>query len=90
MPNAPRWNERPDLILLDPPRAGLPDAVRARLGAVGPPEIRYVSCDPATLARDLKGLSETYELAGVELFDMFPQSFHLETLVRLRRREQSP
>ncbi len=86
----PRWNERPDLILLDPPRAGLPDAVRARLAAVGPEEIRYVSCDPATLARDLKGLCETYELAGVELFDMFPQSFHLETLVRLRRREQSP
>jgi 23S rRNA (uracil1939-C5)-methyltransferase len=82
-----RWNARPDLILLDPPRAGLSDAVRARLAAIGAPEIRYVSCDPATLARDLKGLCEAYEVAGVELFDLFPQSFHLETLVRLRRRE---
>jgi len=85
----PRSHERPDLVLLDPPRAGLADAVRARLAAMGAAEIRYVSCDPATLARDLKGLSETYEVAGVELFDLFPQSFHLETLVRLRRRERS-
>ena len=86
----PRWNARPDLILLDPPRAGLSDAVRMRLAAIGAQEIRYVSCDPATLARDLKGLSATYEVAGVELFDLFPQSFHLETLVRLRRREVAP
>lgn len=85
----PRWSERPELILLDPPRAGLPDAVRATLAAVGAAEIRYVSCDPATLARDLKGLCEMYDVAGVELFDLFPQSFHLETLVRLRRREQA-
>ena len=83
----PRSHEQPDLILLDPPRAGLSDAVRARLAAVGAAEIRYVSCDPATLARDLKGLCETYDVAGIELFDLFPQSFHLETLVRLRRRE---
>jgi len=83
----PRSHEQPDLILLDPPRAGLSDAVRARLAAVGAAEIRYVSCDPATLARDLKGLCETYDVAGIELFDLFPQSFHLETLVCLRRRE---
>jgi 23S rRNA (uracil1939-C5)-methyltransferase len=84
----PRWSERPDLILLDPPRAGLPDAVREGVVALGAAEIRYVSCDPATLARDLRGLCESYELMAVELFDLFPQSFHLETLVRLRRREQ--
>ena len=84
-----RTRERPDLILLDPPRAGLSDGVRAQLVAIGAPEIRYVSCDPATLARDLKGLCETYDLAEVELFDLFPQSFHLETLVRLRRRERA-
>ena len=85
----PRTHERPDLILLDPPRAGLSDAVRARLLATGALDIRYVSCDPATLARDLKGLCETYEVAGIELFDLFPQSFHVETLVRLRRRERA-
>ena len=86
----PRWNERPDLILLDPPRAGLSDAVREQLAALAAQEIRYVSCDPATLARDLKGLCAAYDIAAVELFDLFPQSFHLETLVRLRRRERSP
>jgi len=83
----PRWREPPDLILLDPPRAGLTDAARESLSASGAREIRYVSCDPATLARDLKGLSAAYEVAEIELFDLFPQSFHLESLVRLRRRE---
>jgi len=83
----PRFHERADFILLDPPRAGLSDTVRARLIASGAPEIRYVSCDPATLARDLKELCGAYELAAIELFDLFPQSFHMETLVRLRRRE---
>ena len=81
----PQWNERPELILLDPPRAGLSDVVRERLTALAADEIRYVSCDPATLARDLKDLSGSYEIAAVELFDLFPQSFHMETLVRLRR-----
>ena len=85
----PRWNERPDVILLDPPRSGMSDAARERVAALGADEIRYVSCDPATLARDLKGLSESYEVAEIELFDLFPQSFHLETLVRLRRRERA-
>ena len=85
----PRWREHPDLILLDPPRAGLADAVRERLAASGAEEIRYVSCDPATLARDLKELNVTYEVAEMDLFDLFPQSFHLETLVRLRRRERT-
>ena len=83
----PRWNERPELVLLDPPRAGLSDAVRDHLTALAAPEIRYVSCDPATLARDLKVLCGSYEIAALELFDLFPQSFHMETLVCLRRRE---
>ncbi len=86
----PRFHEQPDLVVVDPPRSGLSDVVREHLAALGAQEIRYVSCDPATLARDLKGLSETYEIAEIELFDMFPQSFHLETLVRLRRRERAP
>lgn len=85
----PRWNEQPDLIVLDPPRSGLSDVARERVAALGAQEIRYVSCDPATLARDMKGLSEAYEVAEIELFDMFPHSFHLETLVRLRRRERA-
>jgi len=82
----PRFRERPDFVLLDPPRAGLDDAVRAWLLSSGAPEIRYVSCDPATLARDLKQLCEGYDVAAIDLFDLFPQSFHLETLVGLRRK----
>ena len=81
-----RFQGRPDLVLLDPPRSGISELVRARLAALGAEEIRYVSCDPATLARDLAGLSAAYDVAEIELFDLFPQSFHLETLVRLRRK----
>jgi 23S rRNA (uracil1939-C5)-methyltransferase len=76
----------PDLVVLDPPRAGLSENVRARLLALRAPEIRYVSCDPATLARDLAALAVSYDVTGMEMFDLFPQTFHLETLVRLRRR----
>jgi 23S rRNA (uracil1939-C5)-methyltransferase len=81
-----RYHGHPELVLLDPPRTGISDVVRGRLVALGASEIRYVSCDPATLARDLAGLSSAYELAEIELFDLFPQSFHMETLVRLRRK----
>lgn len=90
--------ETPDFIVLDPPRAGLGAEAAARLANLGAPEIAYLSCDPSTLARDLAVLlatarkSETeitpahkYELAEVHLFDLFPQTFHIETLVRLRR-----
>jgi 23S rRNA (uracil1939-C5)-methyltransferase len=81
-----RYRGRANLVVLDPPRAGLSEAVRGPLASLAPDEIRYVSCDPATLARDLAGLSAAYEVAEIELFDLFPQSFHLETLVRLRRK----
>jgi len=77
---------RPELVVLDPPRTGISDVVRGRLLTLGAAEIRYVSCDPATLARDLAGFSAGYEVAEIQMFDLFPQSFHLETLVRLRRK----
>ncbi len=79
--------ETPDLVLLDPPRAGLSSQAVELLAKMAPLEIRYVSCDPATLARDLGALSPAYELVGVELFDLFPQTYHVESLVRLKRRE---
>jgi len=85
----PSWNEPPDLIVLDPPRSGLSDIARERVVELGTRAIRYVSCDPATLARDLKEISGVYEVEAIELFDMFPQSFHLESLVRLRRKERA-
>jgi 23S rRNA (uracil1939-C5)-methyltransferase len=78
--------ERPDWIVVDPPRAGLGPDVTKLLGEIAAPAITYVSCDPATLARDLKALAESgYAIASVTLADLFPQTLHLETVVQLRR-----
>jgi 23S rRNA (uracil1939-C5)-methyltransferase len=76
---------RPDFALLDPPRAGAGVQVIERLAAMGPPALTYVSCDPATLARDLRLLVDYgYRIASITALDMFPQTFHVETVVRLR------
>ncbi|NYF88074.1 23S rRNA (uracil(1939)-C(5))-methyltransferase RlmD [Tunturiibacter empetritectus] len=78
--------ERPQLIVVDPPRAGVGAEVCALLARVAAPEIVYVSCDPVTLARDLKMLVDAgYNLEELHLVDLFPQTFHLETIVILRR-----
>ena len=68
-------------IIADPPRQGLSPAVSRRLAAAGPPFFAYVSCDPATLARDSKILLEGgYELADLRLYDFYPQTSHIESL----------
>jgi 23S rRNA (uracil1939-C5)-methyltransferase len=78
--------ERPELIVMDPPRAGVGAEVCALLARVSALEMVYVSCDPVTLARDLKSLASAgYELVELHMVDMFPQTFHLETVVVLRR-----
>ncbi|HWQ35996.1 MAG TPA: class I SAM-dependent RNA methyltransferase [Blastocatellia bacterium] len=75
---------RPDLLLLDPPRAGAGAQVIERIAALAPPQITYVSCDPATLARDLRLLlNHYYRLTSLTALDMFPQTFHVETVARL-------
>jgi 23S rRNA (uracil1939-C5)-methyltransferase len=80
----PPHTERPDLVVVDPPRAGLGAEVCQRLAALGPPQIVYVSCDPATLARDLRALQPSgYRPAALTLVDLFPQTFHLETVLTL-------
>jgi 23S rRNA (uracil1939-C5)-methyltransferase len=78
--------EKPEFVLLDPPRAGLePGAVRGLL-RIAPARITYVSCDPPTLARDLGALLKGgYEIAEMHMIDLFPQTFHMEAVVRLRR-----
>jgi 23S rRNA (uracil1939-C5)-methyltransferase len=77
--------ERPELIVMDPPRAGVGAEVCALLARVSAPEIVYVSCDPVTLGRDLKSLVEAgYHLVDLHMVDMFPQTFHLETVAVLR------
>lgn len=74
-----------EAAILNPPRAGLARVVVDRLAGQGPVHILYVSCDPATLARDLKGLVGSYRVAGVRCFDLFPQTAHVETVVELER-----
>lgn len=77
---------RPDLIVIDPPRIGAGKAVTRWLGELGAPRIRYVSCDPATLARDLAPLlASGYRIEEAHLFDLFPQTFHIETVMLLAR-----
>ncbi len=76
-----------DLLVLDPPRAGCDRRVTAWIALAGPPKVVYVSCDPATLARDLHVLvaSGPYEIASLDIVDMFPQTYHVETVVTLSR-----
>ena len=76
----------PDLVVVDPPRTGLGKEVVQLLADVAAPAMVYVSCDPATLARDLRGLTSSgYAIESVTLVDLFPQTFHLETVVALHR-----
>jgi 23S rRNA (uracil1939-C5)-methyltransferase len=75
---------QPDVVLLDPPRAGMGRVVIDRLAALQPHAITYVSCDPTTLARDLRLLIDRgYILHEIVAVDMFPQTFHVETIARL-------
>lgn len=77
---------RPELVLLDPPRAGLHPRARQALLALKPVRIAYISCDPSTLARDLKEfIAAGYELDSVQAFDMFPQTYHVETISILKK-----
>jgi 23S rRNA (uracil1939-C5)-methyltransferase len=74
-----------DLAILDPPRSGCPPSV---LNALEASRLAYVSCDPSTLARDLKLLlARGFTLESVQFLDMFPQTYHIETLALLTRRE---
>jgi 23S rRNA (uracil1939-C5)-methyltransferase len=78
--------ERPELVVVDPPRAGLGEEVCALLARVCAGDVVYVSCDPVTLGRDLKMLVDSgYGISELHLVDMFPQTFHLETVVVLTR-----
>jgi 23S rRNA (uracil1939-C5)-methyltransferase len=74
-----------DGAILNPPRAGLDGAVPPALGRTGPRRVVYVSCDPATLARDLGRLQESYRVVDVTCFDLFPQTSHVETVAELER-----
>ena len=77
---------RPDVIVVDPPRKGMTETVIDAMAAMAPERIVYISCDPATLARDLRLLHERgYELQQAEAFDLFPRCAHVETVVLMSR-----
>ncbi len=75
---------RPAMVITNPPRTGMHERVTAALDRIGPSRIVYISCDPATLARDLVRLP-TYRLVQTRAFDLFPQTAHVETVVTLER-----
>jgi len=76
---------QPDAIIANPPRTGLSEDVSSRLAETPSGRLVYVSCDPATLARDITRLAGSYRVADVRAFDLFPQTAHVETVVRLDR-----
>jgi 23S rRNA (uracil1939-C5)-methyltransferase len=77
-------NHRPDLVVVDPPRSGLGEMVVRRLAGLGARQVTYVSCDPATLSRDLAGLLHAgYRIRQAHVVDLFPQTYHLESVFQL-------
>jgi len=83
----PSVTEPVDFVIADPPRAGLGPRVTAEIVRIQPASLAIVSCDPATVARDLKVLTAGgLEIESITLVDLFPQTFHLESVVRLRRK----
>jgi 23S rRNA (uracil1939-C5)-methyltransferase len=76
---------KPDVVITDPPRAGMHEDVVRTLLQLEAPKIVYVSCNPASQARDIDLLSEKYKVTAVQPVDMFPQTTHIENVVRLER-----
>ena len=82
----PHLLHKPDLVVVDPPRSGLGDRVARLIAEIDAPRVTYVSCDPATLARDLVPLQAAgYRVEEVHLIDLFPQTYHLESVLHLTR-----
>ena len=80
-------NGKPDIVILDPPRAGLHPKALSGLLKTAPERIVYTSCNPATQARDLNLLGESYDLVSVQPVDMFPQTWHIESVATLHKRK---
>lgn len=74
-----------DMIIVDPPRAGLDDKTIENIKRINPQDIVYISCDPVTLGRDLKLFSDMYEVVIVKPYNMFPKTYHVENFVLLKR-----
>lgn len=77
------YTDRPDVMIIDPPRSGMHKDVVKKVLEIGSPRIVYVSCNPATLARDIALMKDAYRVAAVQPVDMFPHTFHIEAVARL-------
>lgn len=77
---------KPDLMIIDPPRVGMHKDVVTQVLEMAPPKIVYVSCNPATLARDIALLNENYSVLEVQPVDMFPHTFHIEAVAKLEHK----
>jgi 23S rRNA (uracil1939-C5)-methyltransferase len=78
--------DRPDIIITDPPRAGMHQNMVEHILAVAPRRVVYVSCNPATQARDLALMADSYEINKVTPVDLFPHTYHIESIAVLERR----
>jgi 23S rRNA (uracil1939-C5)-methyltransferase len=81
----PRIEQKLDLIIIDPPRAGMHKDVVRQVLQLGVERMVYVSCNPATMARDLKMMQDSYRLLEVQPVDMFPHTYHIEAVARLEK-----
>ncbi|MFW5931257.1 MAG: class I SAM-dependent RNA methyltransferase, partial [Desulfosalsimonas sp.] len=79
-------DKRPDVMIIDPPRAGMHKDVVNAVISMSPGKIVYVSCNPATLARDVSMLAEDYRVEEIQPVDMFPHTYHVEAVARLEKK----
>jgi len=82
----PRLKQKPDVMIIDPPRIGMHKDVVQQVLLMGPKKIVYVSCNPATLARDLEMLSPAYKIKEITPVDMFPHTYHIESVALLLKK----
>ncbi len=82
----PEIEKTPDVLIIDPPRAGMHKDVLIRIMEMAPEKIVYVSCNPTTLARDLGQMEQDYEILEIQPVDMFPHTYHIEAVAKLRRK----
>jgi 23S rRNA (uracil1939-C5)-methyltransferase len=83
----PALQSKPDVVIIDPPRAGMHKDALSRVLGLGADRVVYVSCNPPTLARDLAVLAQGYEVVEVQPVDMFPHTYHIEAVAKLARKK---